>query len=226
MAIGAAYHARAKLLCDDLRGEQVEVFTDKPEDFSSLQAVATRFSAEGLMAEDYIGRGFVNGVERGAVAYHDKRRILRDTLRRADTVIFADADCRMTADIPFSRFPAGLGAVPWIRHSVAQHLLISGGWRRPIFEDLVRALGLGATAMESAPWVAEWFFSLTSCPQLDTFFDYWDLAANHLNKINFHYGEGGVIGLSALAAGLNVDLETMSPFVDVVRHEGGGPKIL
>jgi hypothetical protein len=93
-----------------------------------------------------------------------------------------------------------------------------------LFEQLARELGYDVSVLQTAPWVPEWFLAIGKCPKLEVFFEYWDRAARFCNTENFHYGEGGVIGLAAMAAGLEVNFESLATFAKHVEHEGGGPK--
>jgi hypothetical protein len=56
------------------------------------------------------------------------------------------------------------------------------------------------------------------------FFEAWSIGADFLQSRGVYSGEGGVIGLAAAHAGLNVDYDTLTRLASSIQHEGGGPK--
>ena len=108
--------------------------------------------------------------------------------------------------------------------TVAEHLRGQGGWRTAPFADLARHLLGDEAALDRAHWCYECCYAVTRDPAADRFFDAWGRAADFLQAREVFSGEGGVMGLAALAAGWTVDYWAIAPMAFVVQHEAGGPK--
>ena len=65
---------------------------------------------------------------------------------------------------------------------------------------------------------------MTKNRQEDRFFAARGYAAELFQQHGVFSGEGGIIGLAALAAGWAVNYESLAPFAATIQHEGGGPK--
>lgn len=136
--------------------------------------------------------------------------------------------CTLAVHAPYRRrarlLCADAPSVPWVvvtdepddfaglpvRASVAEHLETCGSWRMPAFVELARHLAGDEGVMRSARWCHEALITVTKDGREDRFFEAWAGAADFLQARGVYTGEGGIIGLAALAAR--------------VRHEGGGPK--
>src|SRR5215470_7037108 len=112
LAIHAAYRKRARLLCTDAPHVPWVILTDDPTDFSDLPVHAIQHFPTGPMAVDYISHLPATGDGRGGPAYHDKRFAMMAGLKDFDTVIFVDADSRITALPELTFFPSGLAVLP------------------------------------------------------------------------------------------------------------------
>lgn len=224
LAIHAPYRRRARQLVSDAPGVRWTVLTDEPADFADLPVRAIRHAPTGPMAADYLARLPVTGGGQGAAAYHDKRFALRAALEDSTTAIFVDADSRMDALPAAPMFRAGLGVLPVVRKSVAEHLETCGTWRTPAFVDLARELTGGIEILREAWWCHETCMAVTSDGREGAFFDAWDRAAAFMQGRGVYSGEGGVIGLAAACAGWGVDFELLNGIGAAVRHEGNGPK--
>jgi hypothetical protein len=225
LAIHAFYRERARLLCADLAPWPVIVLTDEPSDFADLCVQTIRHTPTGPMAVDYLERLPATGNGRGAAAYHDKRFAIQAALSDFETTIFLDADTRILGEVsPLSGFPSGLAITTVVRKTVAQHLETSGSWRFPAFERLAHELLSDLDALHVAKWCHESCFAVTKNGQEDRFFWAWGYAAEEFRQQGVYSGEGGIIGLAALAAGWAVNYESLAPFAANIQHEGGGPK--
>jgi hypothetical protein len=131
LAIHAPYRRRARLLCADALAVPWIVFTDEPQDFADLRVRAVKHAPTGPMAVDYLASLPPTGEGRGAAAYHDKRFALIAGLEEFDTVIYVDADSRLTKLPALGNFPRGLAVTPFVRKTVAEHLETCGSWRAP-----------------------------------------------------------------------------------------------
>jgi hypothetical protein len=225
LAIHALYRERARLLCADLSPWPVIVLTDEPSDFADLCVQSIRHTPTGPMATDYLERLPATGNSRGAAAYHDKRFAIQAALWDFETTIFLDADTRILGEVsaPIG-FPSGLAVTNVVRKSVAEHLKASGSWRLSAFERLAHELLSDMGTLQVARWCHESCFAVTKNGQEHRFFAAWGHAAAVFQGQGVFSGEGGVIGLAALAAGWAVNYEVLAPFVATVQHEGGGPK--
>jgi len=224
LAIHAPYRQRARLLCADLAGQSVVVFTDEPSDFSDLPVIAIRHEPVGLMAREFLRRQMPASVERGSPAYHDKRFLMERVLRDFHTAIFLDADCRIRGAVPELRFSPGLALGSQPSRSVAQHLQQVGSWRLPFFMELLAELRLEPDLLDRATFCFETCMAVTKGIQEERFFELWGRAAEFLHARGVFYGEGGVIGLAAAGAGWEPEIGALSPISQLIEHEGGGPK--
>jgi hypothetical protein len=225
LAIHPCYRARARLLCADLAPWPVVVLTDEPSDFADLCVQSIRHTPTGPMAADYLERLPPTGNNQGAAAYHDKRFAIQAALLDFETTIFLDADTRILGEVsPFTCFPPGLAVTNVVRKTVAGHLEMTGSWRRPAFERLAQELLGDLGALQVARWCQESCFAVTKNGQEDRFIAAWGNGADIFQQQGVFSGEGGVIGLAALAAGWAVNYESLAPFAATTQHEGGGPK--
>lgn len=226
LAIHAPYRRRARLLCADAPAVPWIVFTDEPRDFADLRVRAIQHAPTGPMAVDYLTSLPPTGAGRGAAAYHDKRFALLAGLEEFDTVIYVDADSRITKLPALGRFPRGLAVTPFVRKTVAEHLETCGSWRAPAFSDLARQLTGNTDILRRARWCHETLIAVTKDGDESRFFDAWAQAAEFLQTRNVYSGEGGVIGIAAAYAGWQVDYESLTDLAAAIKHEGGGPKEL
>lgn len=220
----APYRQRARLLVSDLPAAAWVIATDHPGDFSDLRVRTVHREPTGPMAIDYLRRLAPTGQNRGAAAYHDKRFAIAAALEASDTAIFLDADSRIGALPPLAPFLPGVAVVPVVTKSVADHLEVTGSWRRPVFDALARELTGHTDVLSRARWCHETLFAVTRDGREDRFFDAWDRAAAFMQDLGVYSGEGGVIGLAAFCAGWTIDYASLVPLDAAVRHEGGGPK--
>ena len=223
LAILAPYRRRARLLCAAPTVPWM-VLTDEPDDFADLPVRAIRHAPTGPMAEDYLARLPQTGEGRGAAAYHDKRFALLAALQDFDTAIYVDADSRISRLPKLGVFPSGLGVLPVVRKSIAEHLDTCGTWRMPYFVELARYLTGDADILQAARWCHETLVAVTKDGLESRFFAAWALAADFLQARGVYSGEGGVIGLAAAHTGWNVDYEALTDIAAYIHHEGGGPK--
>jgi hypothetical protein len=200
------------------------VLTDEPDDFADLPVRAIRHAPTGPMAVDYLALLPKTGEGRGAAAYHDKRFALIAALQDFDTAIYVDADSRISRLPKLGVFPSGLGVLPVVRKSVAEHLDTCGTWRMPFFVELARYLTGDANILKTARWCHETMIAVTKDGLENRFFATWALAADFLQARGVYSGEGGVIGLAAAHAGWSVDYEALTDIAASIQHEGGGPK--
>lgn len=224
LAIHPIYRARARRLCTDAPDVPWVVLTDEPGDFADLPVRAIVHAPTGPMAVDYLERLGPTGNNQGAAAYHDKRFAIRAALDLADTAIFLDADSRLVDVPPLPPLPAGLSVLPVVQASVAGHLSTCGSWRLPVFTELALELIGDARALEHARWCHETCYAVTRDGRERHFLEAWDRAAAWMQAREVYSGEGGVMGLAALAAGWPVDYDRLTPLGAALRHEGGGPK--
>ena len=224
LAIHAPYRRRARLLCGDALQVPWIVLTDEPEDFADLPVRAIRHAATGPMAVDYLSRLPKTGEGRGAAAYHDKRFALLEGLKEFDTAIYLDADSRIKKLPSIGVLPTGLAVLPVVRKSVEEHLAACGSWRFPVFEELARHLTGDVEILHQARWCHETLVAVSRGKSTFDFFDAWSTGADFLHSRGVYSGEGGVIGVAAAYAGLNVDYDTLTRLANSVQHEGGGPK--
>jgi hypothetical protein len=176
------------------------------------------------MAVDYLTHLPKTGEGRGAAAYHDKRFALLAALEEFDTAIYVDADSRIVKLPKLSVAPGCLAVLPVVRNNVAGHLATCGSWRLPVFEELARQLTGDVEILRRAQWCHETLIAVSRGKSTSDFFEAWSIGADFLQARGVYSGEGGVIGLAAAHAGLNVDYDTLKKFGDSIRHEGGGPK--
>jgi hypothetical protein len=224
LAIHAPYRRRARLLCGDSPEVPWIVLTDEPQDFTDLPVQAVKHNPTGPMAVDYLDRLAPTGEGRGAAAYHDKRFAVLAALEKYDTAIYLDADSRIAALPSLGAFPCGLGVLPVVRKSVADHLDSCGSWRKETFTELARDLTGDAESLQTARWCHETLIAVTKDGNEGRFFEAWSEAADFLQTREVYSGEGGVIGLAAACAGWNVDYECLADLAASIQHEGGGPK--
>ena len=146
------------------------------------------------------------------------------SLEDFDTAIYVDADSRISRLPRLGVFPSGLGVLPVVRKSIAEHLETCGTWRMPFFVELARYLTGDANILKAARWCHETMIAVTKDGLENRFFATWALAAEFLQARGVYSGEGGVIGLAAAHAGWNVDYEALTDIAASIQHEGGGPK--
>jgi hypothetical protein len=223
LAIHAPYRRRARLLFAAPTIPWL-VLTDEPDDFADLPVRAIRHVATGPMAVDYLALLPPTGEGRGAAAYHDKRFALLAALQDFDTAVYVDADSRISDLPPIGVFPSGLGVLPVVQKSIAEHLETCGTWRLPVFVELARYLTGDAEILQAARWCHETLVAVTKDGRESRFFAAWALAADFLQARDVYSGEGGVIGLAAAYAGWSVDYEALTRIAAAIQHEGGGPK--
>ena len=200
------------------------VLTDEPADFAGLPVRAVRHVPTGPMAVDYLALLPPTGEGRGAAAYHDKRFALLAALEEFDTAVYVDADSRISSLPALGVFPSGIGVLPVVRKSVAEHLETCGTWRKPAFVDLARHLTDDGDILQAARWCHETLVAVTKDGRESRFFAAWALGADFLQARGVYSGEGGVIGLAAAYAGWSVDYEALASIGASIQHEGGGPK--
>ena len=237
LAIHRPYRDRAKRLILDQPDFSWTVLTDDPEDFSELPAKPVHHSPTGPMATDYLsgrvaidGDGTANAQPkkfRAAAAYHDKRFALIAARKRHRTAVFLDADARLQGAVRAEEFNfrPGLGTTPVVQQSIHQHLQECGSWRLPHLEALADHLSLAEGALDRAFFCKETILSFTEHPAEEQFFALWGKAADFMQKRGIFTGEGGVIGLAAIASGVDVDFESLAKLACLVEHEGGGAKV-
>lgn len=224
LAIHAPYRQRARRLCSDAPQVPWIILTDEPGDFSDLDVRAILHEPTGPMAVDYLSYLPATGQGRGAAAYHDKRFAMLAGLEDFDTVIYVDADSRITNLPENNPFQAGLAVLPVVRKSIAQHLETCGSWRMEYFVELARHLTGKTDILYSAPWCHETVIALTKDGRESRFFEAWSIGADFLQSREMYSGEGGVIGLAAAYAGWTVDFDSLTSISASIHHEGGGPK--
>ncbi len=236
LAIHRPYRQRARRLISDQPEIPWTVLTDDPGDFCDLPARAIYHTPTGPMASDYLtGRVTTDGHGlavshadkfRAAAAYHDKRFALMAARERAATALFFDADARLRGGCLWRKlsFKAGLAAGPVMQRSIREHLHECGSWRLPHFEALADYLGFSGDVLEKSFFLKETFISFTAHPAEEYFFALWGKAAEFMQSRGVYTGEGGVIGVAAMAAGIDVDFESLAELAEFVQHEGGGPK--
>jgi hypothetical protein len=224
LAIHPPYRQRARLLCSDAPNVPWIILTDEPSDFSDLPVRAIAHSPTGPMAVDYLSSLPGTGQGRGAAAYHDKRFAMLAGLEDYDTVVYVDADSRMTRPPKIGACPRGLAVLPVVRNSIAGHLETCGSWRMSFFVELARHLTGKTEILYSAPWCHETIIALTKDGRESEFFEAWSIGADFLQSRKMYSGEGGVIGLAATFAGWTVDFNSLTSLSTSIHHEGGGPK--
>lgn len=224
LAIHAPYRARARRLIQDAPSLGWVVATDVPSEFDDLPVHVVAHEPTGPMAIDYLQRLAPTGNNRGAAAYHDKRFAVRAALERYDTAIFLDADSRLPHVPALGALPPGLCVLPVVTNTIDRHLQTAGPWRRPAFEALAHTLLGDAGLLADAKWCHETCYAVTRDGNEARFFETWARAAALLQAQGIQSGEGGVMGLAALAAGWTVDYTALGPLEACVQHEGGGPK--
>ena len=211
-------------MCIDAAPAPVVVLTDEPRDFAFLGVRAVAHTPTGLMAADYLRLQIETGGGRGAAAYHDKRFALQAALEDFDTAIFIDADSRVSRLPALAGLPPGLAVRPLPPETIAEHLVLYGPQRRPVFERLAFELFGSDAPLTSAHWIYEDCFAITRDGRESTFFDAWERGANFCEGERMFTGEGGVIGLAAAFAGWSVDYEALATIAQAIQHEAGGPK--
>ncbi len=224
LAIHEPYRERARLLVGDVRGVEWIVFTDEPEEFAGLPVRAVGYQPVGPMAVDFLTRLPARGNGRGRPAYHDKRFVLETALREFETVIFVDADSRIRSVPRLPTFYPGIAVVKEVQSSIAEHLSRWGPDRLPVFEELAVHLTGSVESLKTARWCSEALFAVTRDGNESKFVDAWSRGAEFLESRGMFSGEGGVIGLAAMAAGWTVDYNTLSKLASRTSHEGHGPK--
>jgi len=225
LAIHAPYRQRARLLCAGAPQAPWIVLTDEPQDFADLPVRAIRHAPTGPMAVDYLAHLPKTGGGRGAAAYHDKRFALLAALEEFDTAIYMDADSRILKVLaPPSVLPTRVAVLPVVRKSIAEHLATCGTWRLPVFGELARQLTGDVEILRRARWCHETLIGVTRGDSTSDFFEAWSTGADFLQSRGVYSGEGGVIGVAAAHAGLNVDYGTLTRLANSIQHEGGGPK--
>lgn len=202
------------------------VLTDEPDDFADLPVRAIRHAPTGPMAVDYLALLPPTGDGRGAAAYHDKRFALLAALEDFDTAVYVDADSRISGFPPLGVFPHGIGVLPVVRKSVAEHLDTCGSWRTPVFVELARHLTGAADILQAAQWCHETLVAVTRDGRESRFFEAWSIGADFLQSRGVYSGEGGVIGIAAACAGWRVNYDSLTKVAASIQHEGGGPKIV
>ena len=120
--------------------------------------------------------------------------------------------------------PTCVAVLPVVRKSVAEHLATCGTWRLPVFEELARQLAGDVEILRRARWCHETLIGLTRGDSTTDFFDTWSRGADFLESRGVYSGEGGVIGVAAAHAGMNVDFDSLNSLASSIQHEGGGPK--
>jgi len=224
LAIHPPYRQRARLLCSDAPNVPWIILTDEPSEFLDLPVRAIAHSPTGPMAVDYLSYLPATGGGRGAAAYHDKRFAMMAGLEDHDTVIYLDADSRITSVPEIGALPLGLAVLPVVRKSIAEHLEACGSWRMDFFVELARHLTGKTEILYSAPWCHETIIALTKDGRESEFFEAWSIGADFLQGRKMYSGEGGVIGLAAALAEWTVDFDSLSKLSTAIHHEGGGPK--
>ena len=224
LAIHAPYRQRARLLCSDAPNVPWIILTDEPSDFSDLPVRAIAHAPTGPMAVDYLSTLPATGQGRGAAAYHDKRFAMIAGLEDHDTVVYVDADSRITGLPKLDSFPAGLSVLPVVQKSIVAHLETCGSWRLNFFVELARHLTGKTDILYAAPWCHETIIALTKDGHESQFFEAWSIGADFLQSRKMYSGEGGVIGLAATFAGWTVNFDKLDSISAAVHHEGGGPK--
>jgi hypothetical protein len=224
LAIHEPYRRRARQLCIDAAPTPVVVLTDEPAEFADLAVRAVAHAPTGPMASDYRRLQIETGVAMGAAAYHDKRFALQAALEDYETAIFLDADSRVGRLPVLDGFPPGLAVRPTPPETVAEHLLLFGPQRRPLFERLAAELLGSAEALTRARWIYEDCFAATRDGREASFFEAWERGADLFQGERVFSGEGGVIGLAAAFAGWSVDYSALAGVAGAIEHESGGPK--
>ena len=197
LAIHEPYRRRAQQLCLDALPWPVVVVTDEPRDFAGLGVRAVAHVQTGPMATDYGRLQIETGCGKGAAAYHDKRFALQAALEDFETAIFVDADSRMSRLPALDGFPSGLSVRPLPPETIAEHVLVYGPQRRPLFERLAVELFGSEEPLTSARWIVEDCFAVTRDGRESSFFEAWARVAAFFQSERMFSGEGGVIGLAA-----------------------------
>ena len=117
-------------------------------------------------------------------------------LQTHDTAVFLDADSRLGALPPFTRFPPGISVLPVVERSVAEHLQTCGTWARTSTVELAKHLTGDVAILNEARWCHESCIAITKDGRESAFFDAWGRAAAFLQGREVYSGEGGVLGLA------------------------------
>lgn len=202
VAIGDDYRAMARRLARDLLryapGRELVIGTDRVEDFRG----AGNTSAFPVAARSRWG------------CYNAKRLALRKALKDADVAIHVDADSRIVASLPLhGHWAPGLTAP---HERLIQHL--ERWWPSwiPIFD--AAAAEIGATP-GTAFWIGESIYALARDAGREfAFIEHWGRLAGLLAAEGFRGGEGNVMGLAAVKAGLPVQRGRWTELDAARRH--------
>ncbi len=210
LALSKRYCVMAKLLANDLKQYAPKtlllVCTDLPDEFQDQTNIMTfKHSQKGVF-----------------VCNNDKRFVIQKALPMFDTVIFIDADTRITAKVPNDmKFLPGVTANKF--YNIAEAKI--NRERKQELGILRRLIDKLDLPIKDVNWVSPDLFAITKDGGKEiAFIQEWDRIARYiqLKAINcryLHREDGNSIGLAAAKVGLTVRTEGLQGLCKIRKHE-------
>lgn len=210
LALSRRYCFMAKKLAADLKQYAPKtlllVYTDLPDEFKDQNNIlAFKHSQQGIF--------FCN---------NDKRFVINKALSMFSTVIFLDADIRITDKLPEDiEFSPGITAKSFYNIAEAK-INKERKHELGILKKLIDKMNL---PLEDVNWICPYLFVITKDRGKEiTFIEEWDKIARyiHLKAINSRYlqkEDGNLIGLAAAKVGLTVRSEEIEVLRKIIKHE-------
>jgi hypothetical protein len=184
----------AKELAQDLKtyapGVYLVVGTDAPEDFRDQ---------DNVQAFKHIQQGLVH-------CYNDKRIILEKAWANKSSIIFIDADTKITKPLPNNlSFSPGISSC----HSdLIKHIT---KYRPQDLDSIKKVSQKLDIDVDTSQWIGESLFIVTKDQgKEEEFLLLWKRLANYLELKGMNSGEGNIMGLAASKVGWQVDQELWS----------------
>ena len=210
LAISKRYCIFAKKLALDLKQytpkTSLLVCTDLPDEFNDqTNVIAFRHSQKGIF-----------------VCNNDKRFVIEKALSMFNTVIFIDADTRITAKLPDNmEFLPGITAKSFYNIAEAK-INKKRKHELGILTKLIDKLNL---SLENVNWISPNLFAITKDEGKEiTFIEQWDKIARYIqlkaiNSRYLHREDGNSIGVAAAKVGLTVRSKGIEELRKIIKHE-------
>lgn len=210
LAISRRYCFMAKKLAADFKKyapkTSLLVCTDLPDEFKDqTNILAFKHSQNGIF-----------------VCNNDKRFVIEKALSMFNTVIFIDADSRITAKIAENmEFSPGVTAKSFYNIAEAK-INKERKFELGIIKKLIDKIDL---PIEDVNWISPNLFAITKDGGKEiAFIEEWDRIARYIqlkaiNSRYLHREDGNSIGLAAAKAGLTVKSEGIQVLRKIIKHE-------
>ncbi|MBE9051915.1 hypothetical protein IQ243_16085 [Nostocales cyanobacterium LEGE 11386] len=197
LAVGNRYRTHARMLASDIQkhspATSLIVLTDQPHDFEEYpHVIACKHRLQSVKG------------------YHDKRFVLEKSLKLFDTCMYLDSDVRILGSVPED--------IEWLPGITARTgckiLKHNAGMNQrqalPVIKKVAQKLDID---LEKTQWFHEFMFAVKKQDGAEVeFLKLWQTISYFFEMQGIYDGEGNVMGLAAVLAGLTVQFDSGDKF--------------